>query len=122
MKNKNRENGTNHIDRRKSHLQAELLKTEKDYISTLKLTLAVYLPAAKRKAAPPAVRQGAEKGHIFGNMQDLLEFHEKFNQQLLAACEIEELAHCFVINSGKLSELYVDYCKGRVTKNDLEND
>jgi len=117
---KNRENSCNHIDRRKSHLQAELLKTEKDYISTLKLTLAVYLPAARRKTAPPAVRHGTDKGHIFGNMSDLLEFHQKFNEQLLAACEIEELAHCFVINSGKLSELYVDYCKGMRYKKALE--
>lgn len=108
-----RENGSSHIDRRKSQLQAELLKTEKAYISTLKLTLSIYFPAARRKTAPPAVRQGTDNRQIFGNMAELLDFHEKFNEQLVAACEIEELAHCFVINSGKLSELYVEYCKGK---------
>ena len=104
---------SNHADRRKSHLQAELLKTERDYISTLKLALSVYLPAARRKTAPPAVRRATENRAIFGNMAELLEFHERFNEQLSATCELEELAHCFVINSEKLSELYVEYCKGK---------
>ena len=100
------------IDRRKSYLQAELLKTEKDYISTLELALSVYLKAALRKTAPPSIKSAAEKSQIFGNMKDLLAFHEKFLEQLKAAFEIEELAHCFVKNASRLSELYVEYCKG----------
>lgn len=112
-KRNNTSAGSTQIDRRKSHLQAELLKTEKDYISTLKLAISVYLPAAKRRCAPVAVRKAADNNQIFGNMEELLKFHETFNEQLNSALEIEELAHCFVINSGKLSELYVEYCKGK---------
>ena len=76
------------------------------------MAISVYLPAAKRRCAPVAVRKAADNNQIFGNMEELLKFHETFNEQLNSALEIEELAHCFVINSGKLSELYVEYCKG----------
>ena len=60
---------------------------------------------------PEMFRQCAKKGEIFGNMAELLAFHEKFHAQLTNSCEIEELANCFVINSSEISDLYVEYCK-----------
>ena len=46
-------------------------------------------------------------------MKELLEFHEQFYASLVHSSEIEELADCFVNNSAQISDLYVDYCKGK---------
>ena len=46
-------------------------------------------------------------------MKELLEFHEQFYASLIHSGEIEELADCFVNNSAQISDLYVDYCKGK---------
>ena len=46
-------------------------------------------------------------------MKELLEFHESFYASLVHSSEIEELADCFVNNSSTISDLYVDYCKGK---------
>lgn len=103
--------------RRQSHLQAELLKTEAECISILKLCQSVYLPAAKEKIAPPMIREQVED--IFGNLADLLIFHEDFYSQLQMALEVEDIAHCFVLNSDRLCQLYVEYCKGRERSSEI---
>ncbi|CAG5098825.1 Oidioi.mRNA.OKI2018_I69.XSR.g16010.t1.cds [Oikopleura dioica] len=97
--------------KRQSLLQAELLKTEAECISILKLCLTIYLPAAKEKIAPPPIRENVDA--IFGNIRELLAFHEDFYSQLQIALEVDDIAHCFVINADRLCQLYVEYCKGR---------
>jgi len=105
---KAKKSSNNQTDKRKSNLLLELIHTEKEYIKILKIALNSYLPAAQKSSTLKDCIPD-----IFSNMKELLEFHEQFYASLVHSSEIEELADCFVNNSAQISDLYVDYCKGK---------
>ena len=89
------------------------MNTEEHYVEALQQLMDIYVPAAFAKIAPPGIREGAEKGLIFVNSKDLLEFHQKLSKELSNAEDLEELAICFIRNSPKMLELYVKYARGK---------
>ncbi|CBY37663.1 unnamed protein product [Oikopleura dioica] len=99
---------------REQRLFEQLVEETQNYLEhqgQMEEALNIYLPAAKEKIAPPPIRENVDA--IFGNIRELLAFHEDFYSQLQLALEVDDIAHCFVINADRLCQLYVDYCKGR---------
>uniref|UniRef100_A0A672Q141 non-specific serine/threonine protein kinase n=1 Tax=Sinocyclocheilus grahami TaxID=75366 RepID=A0A672Q141_SINGR len=100
--------------RRKEFIMAELIQTEKTYVRDLRECMDTYLweMSSGVEEIPPGI---VNKEHIiFGNMQDLLEFHHNIFLKELEKYEQlpEELGHCFVTWADKF-RMYVNYCKNK---------
>ncbi|XP_026121165.1 triple functional domain protein-like isoform X2 [Carassius auratus] len=100
--------------RRKEFIMAELIQTEKAYVRDLRECMDTYLweMASGVEEIPPGI---VNKEHIiFGNMQDLLEFHHNIFLKELEKYEQlpEDVGHCFVTWADKF-RMYVNYCKNK---------
>jgi len=62
---------------------SEMVETERDYVSSLKFTIDVYLNAMATRTDVPQPLRG-KRNIIFGNIEKLFEFH---NQMFLAELE-----------------------------------
>lgn len=67
----------------------ELLLTELDYVRSLGFILTHYVPLLARPDVPPDLR--GQRGRIFGNLENLYEFHCHYFLQELEACQAEPL-------------------------------
>uniref|UniRef100_A0A8C2IST8 non-specific serine/threonine protein kinase n=1 Tax=Cyprinus carpio TaxID=7962 RepID=A0A8C2IST8_CYPCA len=95
--------------RRKDFIMAELIQTEKAYVRDLR---DFYLDLSGVEEIPPGI---VNKEHIiFGNMQDLYEFHHNIFLKELEKYEQlpEDVGHCFVTWADKF-QMYVNYCKNK---------
>ncbi|XP_076827422.1 LOW QUALITY PROTEIN: triple functional domain protein [Brachyhypopomus gauderio] len=100
--------------RRKEFIMAELIQTEKAYVRDLSECLDTYLweMTSGVEEIPPGI---VHKEHIiFGNMQDLYEFHHNIFLKELEKYEQlpEDVGHCFVTWADKF-QMYVNYCKNK---------
>ncbi|KAK7157294.1 hypothetical protein R3I93_008694 [Phoxinus phoxinus] len=100
--------------RRKEFIMAELIQTEKTYVRDLRECMDTYLweMSSGVEEIPPGI---VNKEHIiFGNMQDLLEFHHNIFLKELEKYEQlpEDVGHCFVTWADKF-QMYVNYCKNK---------
>ncbi|KAM9802096.1 kalirin isoform 2-T2 [Syngnathus typhle] len=106
--------------RKKEFIMAELLQTEKTYVKDLQECLETYLCEMTRGGdeIPPAI---ANKEHvIFGNMQEIYDFHNNiFLKELVNYEQLpEDVGHCFVTWADKF-HIYVDYCKNKPDSSQL---
>ncbi|KAB5586590.1 hypothetical protein PHYPO_G00003450 [Pangasianodon hypophthalmus] len=100
--------------RRKEFIMAELIQTEKAYVRDLRECMDTYLweMTSGVEEIPPGI---VNKEHIiFGNMQDLYEFHNNIFLKELEKYEQlpEDVGHCFVTWADKF-QMYVNYCKNK---------
>ncbi|XP_046887928.1 triple functional domain protein [Hypomesus transpacificus] len=100
--------------RRKEFIMAELIQTEKAYVRDLRECTDTYLweMSSGVEEVPPGI---VNKEHIiFGNMQDLDEFHHNIFLKELEKYEQlpEDVGHCFVTWADKF-QMYVNYCKNK---------
>ncbi|XP_016088226.1 triple functional domain protein-like [Sinocyclocheilus grahami] len=100
--------------RRKEFIMAELIQTEKAYVRDLRECMDTYLweMTSGVEEIPPGI---VNKEHIiFGNMQDLYEFHHNIFLKELEKYEQlpEDVGHCFVTWADKF-QMYVNYCKNK---------
>ncbi|KAM4549574.1 triple functional domain protein-like isoform 1-T1 [Fundulus diaphanus] len=100
--------------RRKEFIMAELIQTEKAYVRDLRECLDTYLweMTSGAEEIPPGI---INKEHIiFGNMNDLHEFHHNIFLKELEKYEQlpEDVGHCFVTWALKF-QMYVNYCKNK---------
>ncbi|XP_041867313.1 triple functional domain protein isoform X3 [Melanotaenia boesemani] len=100
--------------RRKEFIMAELIQTEKAYVRDLRECLETYL--WEMTSGVEEIPHGiVNKEHIiFGNMQDLYEFHQNIFLKELEKYEQlpEDVGHCFVTWADKF-QMYVNYCKNK---------
>ncbi|XP_048850160.1 triple functional domain protein isoform X5 [Brienomyrus brachyistius] len=100
--------------RRKEFIMAELIQTEKAYVRDLRECMDTYL--WEMTSGVEEIPQGiVNKEHIiFGNMQDLYEFHHNIFLKELEKYEQlpEDVGHCFVTWADKF-QMYVNYCKNK---------
>ncbi|XP_034740990.1 kalirin isoform X1 [Etheostoma cragini] len=106
--------------RKKEFIMAELLQTEKTYVKDLHECLETYLceMTSGVEEVPPGI---ANKEHIiFGNMQDIWDFHNNiFLKELVNYEQLpEDVGHCFVTWADKF-HIYVDYCKNKPDSSQL---
>ncbi|KAG7245183.1 hypothetical protein INR49_023749, partial [Caranx melampygus] len=95
-------------------IMAELIQTEKAYVRDLRECMDTYLweMTSGVEEIPPGI---INKEHIiFGNMQDLYEFHHNIFLKELEKYEQlpEDVGHCFVTWADKF-QMYVNYCKNK---------
>ncbi|XP_066441813.1 triple functional domain protein isoform X1 [Eleutherodactylus coqui] len=100
--------------RRKEFIMAELIQTEKTYVRDLRECLDTYLweMTSGVEEIPPGI---VNKEHIiFGNMQEIYEFHNNVFLKELEKYEQlpEDVGHCFVTWADKF-QMYVSYCKNK---------
>ncbi|XP_072316957.1 triple functional domain protein isoform X1 [Eucyclogobius newberryi] len=100
--------------RRKEFIMAELIQTEKAYVRDLRECMDTYLweMTSGVEEIPAGI---VNKEHIiFGNMQDLFEFHHNIFLKELEKYEQlpEDVGHCFVTWADKF-QMYVNYCKNK---------
>uniref|UniRef100_A0A671Z378 non-specific serine/threonine protein kinase n=1 Tax=Sparus aurata TaxID=8175 RepID=A0A671Z378_SPAAU len=106
--------------RKKEFIMAELLQTEKTYVRDLQECLENYLWEMTNgvEEIPAGI---ANKEHIiFGNMQDIYDFHNNiFLKELVNYEQLpEDVGHCFVTWADKF-HIYVDYCKNKPDSSQL---
>uniref|UniRef100_A0A3B3QET7 Trio Rho guanine nucleotide exchange factor n=1 Tax=Paramormyrops kingsleyae TaxID=1676925 RepID=A0A3B3QET7_9TELE len=100
--------------RRKDFIMAELIQTEKAYVRDLRECMDTYLweMTSGVEEVPAGI---VNKEHIiFGNMQDLYEFHHNIFLKELEKYEQlpEDVGHCFVTWADKF-QMYVNYCRNK---------
>ncbi|XP_077405151.1 triple functional domain protein-like isoform X2 [Vanacampus margaritifer] len=104
---------------KKVFIIAELIETEKSYVQNLRECIDIYLSEMTSGVAeiPPGI---LNKQHvIFGNLQDLYEFHHNIFLKELGKSELpEDVCHCFVTWAEKF-QMYVDYCKNQPDSSQL---
>ncbi|XP_063778783.1 triple functional domain protein isoform X1 [Pseudophryne corroboree] len=100
--------------RRKEFIMAELIQTEKTYVRDLRECMDTYL--WEMTSGVEEIPHGiVNKEHIiFGNMQDIYEFHNNVFLKELEKYEQlpEDVGHCFVTWADKF-QMYVSYCKNK---------
>ncbi|XP_028316644.1 triple functional domain protein-like isoform X3 [Gouania willdenowi] len=100
--------------RRKEFIMAELIQTEKAYVRDLRECMDTYLweMTSGVEEIPPGILN--KELTIFGNMQDLYEFHHNIFLKELEKYEQlpEDVGHCFVTWADKF-QMYVNYCKNK---------
>ncbi|TRZ01260.1 hypothetical protein DNTS_008042 [Danionella cerebrum] len=100
--------------RRKDFIMAELIQTEKAYVRDLRECMDTYLweMTSGVEEIPPGILN--KELIIFGNMQDLYEFHHNIFLKELEKYEQlpEDVGHCFVTWADKF-QMYVNYCKNK---------
>ncbi|XP_041962878.1 triple functional domain protein isoform X1 [Alosa sapidissima] len=100
--------------RRKDFIMAELLQTEKAYVRDLRECMDTYQWEMSCGVGdiPPGILN--KEYIIFGNMQDLYDFHHNIFLKELEKYELlpEDVGHCFVTWADKF-QMYVHYCKNK---------
>ncbi|XP_064409238.1 triple functional domain protein isoform X3 [Latimeria chalumnae] len=100
--------------RRKEFIMAELIQTEKAYVRDLRECMDTYL--WEMTSGVEEIPSGIVNKEliIFGNMQEIFEFHNNIFLKELEKYEQlpEDVGHCFVTWAEKF-QMYVTYCKNK---------
>uniref|UniRef100_A0A671T9X1 Kalirin-like n=1 Tax=Sinocyclocheilus anshuiensis TaxID=1608454 RepID=A0A671T9X1_9TELE len=105
--------------RKKEYIMTELLQTERAYVRDLQECLETFLWEMTSGAEIPSGI--ANKEHvIFGNIQEIYEFHNNIFLKELENYEQlpEDVGHCFVTWADKF-HMYVTYCKNKPDSSQL---
>ena len=110
----------NKEEEKRQYIMAELLQTEKTYVRDLRECLETYLWEMTSRAEEEIPAGILNKEHtIFGNLQELYEFHSNHFLNDLVNCALpEDVAHCFVTWAEKF-HVYVNYCKNTPDSDEL---
>ncbi|XP_077363550.1 triple functional domain protein-like [Festucalex cinctus] len=105
--------------RKQVFIIAELIETEKAYVQDLRECIDIYLSEMTNGMAE-ILPEILNKQHvIFGNLEDLYEFHHNIFLTALEKSELtEDVCHCFVTWAEKF-QMYVDYCKNQPDSSQL---
>nr|CAD7400280.1 unnamed protein product [Timema cristinae] len=105
--------------RRKEFIMAELLQTERTYVKDLETCIKSFLHEMNSSATVPSPIQSKEEV-IFGNMEEIYEFHNSVFLKELEKYETmpEDVGHCFVTWAQKF-DMYVKYCKNKPESNSM---
>ena len=97
------------LAQKREYIMAELLQTEKTYVRDLRECLEAYLREMTSGAEEEIPAGILNKEHIiFGNLQELYEFHSNNFLKDLVNCELpEDVGHCFV--TWVHSDLYLTF-------------
>ncbi|XP_041858726.1 kalirin isoform X2 [Melanotaenia boesemani] len=106
--------------RKKEFIMAELLQTEKTYVRDLQECLETYLWEMTNGVEEIPSGIANKEQTIFGNMQDIYDFHNNiFLKELVNYEQLpEDVGHCFVTWADKF-HIYVDYCKNKPDSSQL---
>ncbi|CAJ1079028.1 kalirin isoform X2 [Xyrichtys novacula] len=106
--------------RKKEFIMAELLQTEKTYVRDLQECLETYLWEMTNGVEEIPAGIANKEQIIFGNMQDIYDFHNNiFLKELVNYEQLpEDVGHCFVTWADKF-HIYVDYCKNKPDSSQL---
>ncbi|XP_058474523.1 kalirin-like isoform X1 [Solea solea] len=100
--------------RKKEYIMAELLQTERVYVRDLQECIETYLweMTSGSEDVPPGL--GNKDDIVFGNIQDIYEFHNSIFLKELENYEQlpEDVGHCFVTWADKF-HMYVTYCRNK---------
>ncbi|KAG5888220.1 hypothetical protein JTB14_035569 [Gonioctena quinquepunctata] len=105
--------------RRKEFIMAELLQTERTYVKDLETCINCFMLEMRVSDSLPNTLQDKE-GVIFGNMEEIYNFHKSVFIRELEKYETmpEDVGHCFVTWAQKF-DMYVYYCKNKPESNSL---
>ncbi|XP_051996761.1 LOW QUALITY PROTEIN: kalirin RhoGEF kinase b [Xyrauchen texanus] len=105
--------------RRKEYIMAELLQTERAYVRDLQECLETFMWEMSSGAEIPSGITNKEHV-IFGNIQEIYEFHNNIFLKELENYEQlpEDVGHCFVTWADKF-HMYVTYCKNKPDSSQL---
>ena len=102
--------------RKKEFIMAELLQTERAYIRDLEVCIQTYLIEFRSRVRNKSIHKILENREkvIFGNIEEIYEFHSKTFLQELEKYESmpEDVGHCFV-TWARSFDCYVQYCKNK---------
>uniref|UniRef100_A0A6P7GNL4 Kalirin-like n=1 Tax=Diabrotica virgifera virgifera TaxID=50390 RepID=A0A6P7GNL4_DIAVI len=103
--------------RRKEFIMAELLQTERTYVKDLETCITCFLHEMRNSPAATSSFLSKES-IIFGNMEEIYEFHNSIFLKELEKYETmpEDVGHCFVTWAQKF-DMYVTYCKNKPESN-----
>ncbi|XP_068458153.1 kalirin-like isoform X2 [Clinocottus analis] len=100
--------------RKKEYIMAELLQTERVYVRDLQECIETYMweMTSGSEDVPPGL--SSKDDVVFGNIQDLYEFHNSIFLKELENYEQlpEDVGHCFVTWADKF-HMYVTYCRNK---------
>ncbi|KAM9835916.1 LOW QUALITY PROTEIN: kalirin-like [Aulostomus maculatus] len=100
--------------RKKEYIMAELLQTERVYVRDLQECIETYLweMTSGAEDVPPGLTNKDDV--VFGNIQDIYEFHNSIFLKELENYEQlpEDVGHCFVTWADKF-HMYVTYCRNK---------
>ncbi|KFD69652.1 hypothetical protein M514_02017 [Trichuris suis] len=105
--------------KRKDFIMAELLQTERVYVSDLEACIKYYLQSMETAQNVPASIRG-KQDVIFLNIKQIYDFHKEIFLQELEKYESlpEDVGHCFVTWAEKF-QMYVSYCRYKPDSNNL---
>ncbi|KAJ8265652.1 hypothetical protein COCON_G00147510 [Conger conger] len=99
-------------------IMAELLGTEREYVRSLGYVMAHYHPLLEQPDVPQALR--GQRGRIFGNLEQLYDFHRLAFLRELEACQATPLrvGRCFLTHKESFN-LYALYSKNKPQSDSL---
>uniref|UniRef100_A0A0N5ADL6 DH domain-containing protein n=1 Tax=Syphacia muris TaxID=451379 RepID=A0A0N5ADL6_9BILA len=105
---------------------AELINTEKTYTRELRSIVEFYIKpfeaAENASLIPPNLRDRSDV--VFGNIPELLDFHENFllADFLRAGDSVADICHCFVDHRSRFLHLYLPYCQNKPLSEAIRRD
>lgn len=106
--------------KRKEFIMAELMQTERSYVKDLQTCIQCFLNEMKNGSSNLPDSLVGKMETLFGNMEEIYEFHEKIFLKELEKYETipEDVGHCFVTWAPKF-DMYVYYCKNKPQSNNV---
>uniref|UniRef100_A0A6Q2ZHH3 Uncharacterized protein n=1 Tax=Esox lucius TaxID=8010 RepID=A0A6Q2ZHH3_ESOLU len=100
--------------RKKEYIMSELLQTERVYVKDLQECIETYLWEMTSGSEEIPSRIANKDDIVFGNIQDIYEFHNSIFLKELENYEQlpEDVGHCFVTWADKF-HMYVTYCRNK---------
>ncbi|XP_045553977.1 LOW QUALITY PROTEIN: kalirin [Salmo salar] len=100
--------------RKKEYIMSELLQTERVYVKDLQECIDTYLWEMTSGSEEIPTRIANKDDIVFGNIQDIYEFHNSIFLKELENYEQlpEDVGHCFVTWADKF-HMYVTYCRNK---------
>ena len=94
---------------KQQHIVDEMVSTEREYVRSLRYVTQQYFPEMERPDLPQELR--GQRCVVFGNLENILDFHSQFFLKELEACWRHPLrvAQCFLRYVGTLIHAEADY-------------
>ena len=109
--------------RKRIQVMRELIQTEKDYVNDLECIVNGYLKEFARAGNKIPADLRGKKNIIFGNIEQIYEFHSSDFLLELEACQDQPslVGAAFIMKSNEF-EMYATYCKNKPSSEALRMD
>ena len=109
--------------RKRIQVMRELIQTEKDYVSDLECIVNGYLKEFVRAGSKIPADLRGKKSIIFGNIEQIYEFHSRDFLLELEECQDKPslVGAAFIVKSNEF-EMYATYCKNKPSSEALRMD